>query len=326
MTAMGTDADYYASANEMATMNASSMENVSAGPQLGGDVKDNVRAAYAQRGLSWTPDSDITASEVNSAVEANLAAREMGSTPSVVTGDVSVADPEQAAESAGARGYAFVPDEAVSELAESRTVQRRAEQAMAASSGEPVKVSYVPSAAVRTAAVRAGAVVVGGGGPEDLLADAIAVGTFFYSLYQYNKNAAYLASNGSGDSSNQRATNVQTGAAAGAPNPNGDKNKGSTQPTKKGSVKDAQLPTEGRIRYVPPQDWDPSNPLPRAKVGGRTGYVDRFGNVWIKGPSRTPGEAFEWDVQLSRQGKSQLGWASRDGSHLNVSLRGRITH
>jgi len=38
------------------------------------------------------------------------------------------------------------------------------------------------------------------------------------------------------------------------------------------------------------------------------------------------GQPFEWDVQLSDLGKKQLGWATRDGSHLNVSLDGRITH
>ncbi|WP_217990190.1 polymorphic toxin type 17 domain-containing protein [Pseudomonas indica] len=31
-------------------------------------------------------------------------------------------------------------------------------------------------------------------------------------------------------------------------------------------------------------------------------------------------------MQLSKQGRSQLGWATRDGSHLNVSLDGKITH
>ena len=79
----------------------------------------------------------------------------------------------------------------------------------------------------------------------------------------------------------------------------------------------------GRIRYVPPEGYDPSSPLPR---GEGNGYIDRFGNEWVKGPSRTPGEPYEWDVQLSRQGKAQLGWLSRDGEHINVSLGGRVTH
>ncbi|MBO4257498.1 polymorphic toxin type 17 domain-containing protein [Streptomyces griseorubiginosus] len=91
----------------------------------------------------------------------------------------------------------------------------------------------------------------------------------------------------------------------------------------KGLIKRAQLPIRGRIRYVPPSGTSISAGLPRAPKGG---FIDKFGNIWEKGPSRTPGEPFEWDVQLSRQGRAQLGWASRDGSHLNVSLNGRITH
>jgi hypothetical protein len=61
-------------------------------------------------------------------------------------------------------------------------------------------------------------------------------------------------------------------------------------------------------------------------ICGKIGYVDKFDNVWVRGPSRTPGEPFEWDVQLSRAGKQMLGRFSRDKSHLNVSLKGRITH
>ncbi|MGW7821813.1 polymorphic toxin type 17 domain-containing protein [Streptomyces puniciscabiei] len=95
------------------------------------------------------------------------------------------------------------------------------------------------------------------------------------------------------------------------------------QPGIKGLIKKAQLPFRGRIRYVPPSGTSVSAGLPRAPRGG---FIDKFGNIWVKGPSRTPGEPFEWDVQLSRQGRAQLGWASRDGSHLNVSLNGRITH
>lgn len=87
------------------------------------------------------------------------------------------------------------------------------------------------------------------------------------------------------------------------------------------AAKDAQLPTEGKIRYVPPKNAGSS--LPRTASGG---YVDKFGNVWVKGPSRTLGEPFEWDVQLLRTGKNMLGWLSRDGSHINVSLKGVITH
>ena len=86
-------------------------------------------------------------------------------------------------------------------------------------------------------------------------------------------------------------------------------------------AKNAQLPTQGKIRYVPPKNYNGT--LPRTSTGG---YIDRFDNIWTKGPSRTLGEAFEWDVQLSKRGQNMLGWLSRDGSHINVSLKGIITH
>jgi hypothetical protein len=73
----------------------------------------------------------------------------------------------------------------------------------------------------------------------------------------------------------------------------------------------AQLPTTGKLRYIPPKNWHPDNPLPRGKRGG---YMDKFGNEWTKGPSRTKGESFEWDVQRP------------DGSHWNISLDGKVTH
>jgi hypothetical protein len=88
-----------------------------------------------------------------------------------------------------------------------------------------------------------------------------------------------------------------------------------------GAAKKAQLPTEGKVRYIPPKNTGTS--LPRTSNGG---YIDKFGNIWQKGPSRTIGESFEWDVQLSKKGKQLLGWLSRDGNHINVSLKGIITH
>jgi hypothetical protein len=93
--------------------------------------------------------------------------------------------------------------------------------------------------------------------------------------------------------------------------------------TIKARLKAARLPTQGRIRFVPRENYDPSRPLER---GPNHGFYDRFGNEWTKGPSRTPGEPFEWDVQLSDLGRLRLGWASRDGKHINVSLKGRLTH
>jgi hypothetical protein len=91
----------------------------------------------------------------------------------------------------------------------------------------------------------------------------------------------------------------------------------------KSRLKDAQLPIQGRLRFVPDKNYHPSEPLLKT---GKFGYQDRFGNEWIKGPSRTKGEAFEWDVLLSKLGKKQLGWLSRDCQHINVSLTGRVTH
>ncbi|MFZ5759522.1 MAG: polymorphic toxin type 17 domain-containing protein [Thermodesulfobacteriota bacterium] len=83
--------------------------------------------------------------------------------------------------------------------------------------------------------------------------------------------------------------------------------------SKRAPIKKAQLPTncEGKVRYVPPENWHPSEPLPRGPGGG---YKDKFGNEWTKGPSRTKGQPFEWDVQRP------------DGSHWNVSLDGKVTH
>ncbi|WP_149261394.1 polymorphic toxin type 17 domain-containing protein [Actinomadura sp. K4S16] len=83
------------------------------------------------------------------------------------------------------------------------------------------------------------------------------------------------------------------------------------------------LPSKGRIRYLPPEGYNPANPLPR---GPSNGYVDRFGNEWTVGPSRTEGHPFEWDVQLSRTGREKIGWLSRDGRHVNVDPLGEVTH
>lgn len=56
------------------------------------------------------------------------------------------------------------------------------------------------------------------------------------------------------------------------------------------------------------------------------GYLDRFDNEWVHGPSRTPGQNFEWDVQLSESGQKQFKWLIGNKNHLNISLDGRITH
>jgi len=78
------------------------------------------------------------------------------------------------------------------------------------------------------------------------------------------------------------------------------------------AMNDAQLPHRGGlIRYVPPENWTGTQPLPK---GPSRGYMDRFGNEWVKGRSITPGESFEWDVQRP------------DGTHWNVSQKGEFTH
>ncbi len=81
--------------------------------------------------------------------------------------------------------------------------------------------------------------------------------------------------------------------------------------SKRRRVKAAGLPLRGKVRYIPPKGYNPASPLPRGK---QHGYVDKFGNEWTKGPSRTKGEPFEWDVQRP------------DGTHWNVSMGGKITH
>jgi filamentous hemagglutinin len=98
-----------------------------------------------------------------------------------------------------------------------------------------------------------------------------------------------------------------------------------TLATTKSVLKAAELPTTGRIRYVPPKNWNPAQPLPR---GPRNGYIDRWGNEWVRGPTRTKGQAFEWDVQLSSTGKAKIGRLSPDDNmaHVNVSLDGEVTH
>ncbi len=81
--------------------------------------------------------------------------------------------------------------------------------------------------------------------------------------------------------------------------------------SKAGRIKAAKLPRKGKVRFVPKKNWNPSEPLQR---GPNKGYMDKFGNEWTKGPSRTKGQAFEWDVQRP------------DGTHWNISLDGKVTH
>ena len=92
------------------------------------------------------------------------------------------------------------------------------------------------------------------------------------------------------------------------------------KPSLKSLAEEKKLPTSGKIRFIPKKGND------KLVRGENNGFIDRFDNEWVKGPSRTKGEPFEWDVQLSPQGQNKLGWASRDGKHINISIKGKITH
>ena len=74
-------------------------------------------------------------------------------------------------------------------------------------------------------------------------------------------------------------------------------------------LKIAKLPIKCKIRFIPRQRYNPNALLPKSI---NNTYVDKFKK--------------EWDFQLSKLGTKSLGWASRDGKHLNVSLNGKITH
>jgi filamentous hemagglutinin len=104
--------------------------------------------------------------------------------------------------------------------------------------------------------------------------------------------------------------------------------RGSASSAKAWTIKEryrqTKLPNEGKIRFVPDKNYNPI--VPFRKTDDKKGYYDRMNNIWRKGPSRTLGLPFEWDVTLSETGRNQLGWAASKGKQLNVSLDGRITH
>jgi hypothetical protein len=117
-------------------------------------------------------------------------------------------------------------------------------------------------------------------------------------------------------------TSVSSGSSKSS-NISGGGYSGNISPSSKGTLKNIGLPTTGKIRFVPSKDWNPGQQLKR---GPNNGYYDKFGNEWTKGPSRTPGESFEWDVQLGRNASPWMKDLSRSGRHVNVSPKGRITH
>ncbi len=87
-------------------------------------------------------------------------------------------------------------------------------------------------------------------------------------------------------------------------------------------IRQAGLPNRGRVRFVPPKDWSPNQPLPTGTLYGRTGYVDRYGRVWHRGPNHhfpRNGQRHEWDVQVPRD--SQWASLARDGRHIDVEFQ-----
>jgi filamentous hemagglutinin len=88
--------------------------------------------------------------------------------------------------------------------------------------------------------------------------------------------------------------------------------------------RDYNLPIrKGYARYIPPESWSPNQALPRGQSGG---FIDKFGNEWVQGVSRTPGQLWEWDVQLGRNASKYFRDKARGGTHVNVSWDGEITH
>jgi hypothetical protein len=85
----------------------------------------------------------------------------------------------------------------------------------------------------------------------------------------------------------------------------------------------AGLPTQGKMRYIPPKNWKGGTELPRTKTGG---YIDKFGNAWEAGTTRTKVENIEWDVQPGKNMSPYLKPYSHGGTHINVSKKGKIIY
>ena len=85
----------------------------------------------------------------------------------------------------------------------------------------------------------------------------------------------------------------------------------------------------GAFRYRAPKGHQAGDPLPTIRNrSGKPSYVDRFGNIWTKGPNHGGGSAaFEWDVVLSESGRRVWGRALRPGkTHINVTVDGFLSH
>jgi RHS repeat-associated protein len=168
------------------------------------------------------------------------------------------------------------------------------------------------------AAVRAGAIDLAGGGPPDLVTDALAAGTVIYGVYEAGK--ALMSSSQSGDGSNSGGAATPpagaANAAAGSPPPDGDdpgnrKTRAQIRQEKIDNILNGKgLPSRGDYTFEPPKRWNPTEPLKRGDNGG---YLDAHGNEWMNPRGQLQGER-HWDVQLP------------DGSHVNVLPNGSIPH
>ncbi|WP_218669692.1 DNRLRE domain-containing protein [Ferroacidibacillus organovorans] len=90
----------------------------------------------------------------------------------------------------------------------------------------------------------------------------------------------------------------------------------------RGIVKAKGLPTDGRFHFVADGNKVEFN---RSKGG----YVDRYGNVWVKGPYHGDpklGFTYEWDVQLSASGKNAWGKFANGKGYINVRPDGGLSH
>jgi hypothetical protein len=87
-------------------------------------------------------------------------------------------------------------------------------------------------------------------------------------------------------------------------------------PAVKSYVARQGLPTSGPFVYVPPSSWRDGTRLPRQSARGLSGYVDQFGNVWVKDPTKQG----QWDVQVDVPGARDSVYrsASIDKKHTNV--------
>lgn len=100
--------------------------------------------------------------------------------------------------------------------------------------------------------------------------------------------------------------------------------------TAKDRIKDEGLPTEGDFPFEAPKRYKPSEELPVVRDGRTKGYLDRFGNIWKKGPYHgKPGPnapAHEWDIQLSEAGRRMWGQFARGKEYINVRPDGMLSH